>query len=85
MMHWSEEKNTILKQTRQISFERIELAIANNLLRVTHGEDPNYPHQYRFYIEIDSYIWVVPAVRTWDDYFLKTAYPSRRAQKKYNS
>ena len=64
MIRWSEDKNTILKNTRNMSFERIELAIANNLIKVTHGEDPNYPHQYRFYIEIDGYIWIVPAVRT---------------------
>ena len=85
MFHWSEEKNLILKNTRNISFDRIEMLIATNLLQVTHAEDSNYPHQYRFYVEIDGYIWIVPAVKNGDDYFLKTAYPSRKAQKKYNS
>ena len=83
--YWDEDKNNLLKETRDISFEEVIFAISNNkLLEVV--ENPNkqkYPNQKMFIVEIREYAYVVPFVEDKEKYFLKTIYPSREATKKY--
>jgi len=82
---WSEEKNTLLKETRDISFEEIVFAISNDkLLEVIENSNKDkYPNQKMFIVEIRDYAYIVPFIEDTEKYFLKTIYPSREATKKY--
>lgn len=84
--YWNEDKNTVLKQSRGISFERILVAIEEgHLLDVLeHPNKEKYPHQRILVIEIEEYVFCVPYVHEKDgDYFLKTIFPSRKYTKLY--
>ena len=54
-LDWNEEKNKILKKTRNVSFEDIELALLNGGLLeiVEHPNQKQYPHQKIMYIKIE--------------------------------
>jgi len=82
---WNEEKNRLLKESRNISFEEIVLAIDNGHLLdvVEHHDKYKYPDQRLLIVEIRNYAFVVPFVETKDAYFLKTIYPSRKATQTY--
>lgn len=80
---WSEEKNQWLIANRGISFELcIECIISDNLIAVIENHVP-YKHQKVFIINIDDYAYEVPFVEDDTKFFLKTAYPSHEATKKY--
>lgn len=82
---YSPEKNLLLKETRGISFEEIEVAIEEgNLLDVImHPNIKRYPNQKMYVVKINNYIYLVPFVRQGDTVFLKTIFPSRKLTKKY--
>ena len=84
---WDEDKNTILKEKRNISFEEIVFAISNEKLldTVKHPNKEKYPNQKMFVVEINNYAYIVPFVEDDEKYFLKTIYPSREATKIYLS
>ena len=46
-------------------------------------ENPGYPNQKMYVLEIDNYAIIVPYVENDDEIFLKTAFPSRKYTKKY--
>lgn len=80
---WSEEKNSILKKKRNISFEEILSAIAHGGLIETkeHPNQVKYPGQKLFFVNINNYIYTVPFVEDENRIFLKTIYPDRIATK----
>ncbi|MBU2444308.1 MAG: BrnT family toxin [Bacteroidetes bacterium] len=82
---WDDDKNNLLKETRDISFEEIVLSLSNNKLLeiVGHPNKRKYPDQKMFIVEIRDYAYIVPFVEDEEKYFLKTIYPSREATKKY--
>ncbi len=82
---WDEDKNNLLKETRNISFEEIVLSLSNNKLLevVEHPNKQKYPGQRIFIVEVRDYAYVVPFVEDEEKYFLKTIYPSREATNKY--
>ena len=82
---WNDEKNNIIKETRDISFEEIVLAISNGKILdiVEHPNKEKYPNQKMFIIEVRNYAYIVPFVEDDKKYFLKTIYPSREATKEY--
>lgn len=82
---WDVKKNEILRETRNISFEEIVFAIANDKLLdiLEHTNTEKYPNQKLFIVEISDYAYVVPFIEDEEKYFLKTIYPSREATKKY--
>lgn len=82
---WSQEKNDLLKVERGISFEEIVAAIeSENFIDILdHPNQDKYPNQYLFVVRINSYVWLVPFVREGNRCFLKTAFPSRKANKNY--
>ena len=61
---WDDEKNEMLKKTRGVSFEQVELAIALGDLidRVKHPNSAKYPNQKVFLVKIEDYIYSVPYV-----------------------
>jgi uncharacterized DUF497 family protein len=82
---WNEEKNRLLKERRNISFEEIVLSIDNGGLLdvVEHHDQTRYPDQKLLIVNVDNYAFVVPFVETEEAYFLKTIYPSRKATQLY--
>ena len=83
---WDPEKNKILKQRRDISFEEIVICILENKIKAV-LENPNkkkYPNQKIYLIGHKNYIYVVPFVKKGEnEIFLKTIYPSRKYTKEY--
>jgi uncharacterized DUF497 family protein len=81
---WNEEKNEWLKKQRGISFEDVQTIIQDGGLLDVH-EHPNkekYPRQYRLIVQIEEYVYIVPAVpKDKDVWFLKTIIPSRKETK----
>ena len=69
---WSEEKNRWLVEVRGIGFEAVVNAIkSGKLLAVQeHYNQDKYPGQKIYYVEIDSYVFVVPAVEDSGKIFL---------------
>lgn len=82
---WNEEKDNLLKKSRDISFEDILLAIDNQMvLDITNNPSSNFDNQKCFIINVDNYAYVVPFVKNGDEIFLKTIFPSRKYTKYYN-
>lgn len=74
-LNWNLEKNELLKAERGISFEEIALIIeSGNILGIE--ENPAYPNQKIYVLEIENYAYIVPFVE--NEIFLKTAFPSRK-------
>jgi len=84
IFEWNDEKNLLLKQTRNICFEDVVLSIHNgNLLDFVKNPSLNYNHQYCMIVAIGNYVYIVPFVKNGENFFLKTVYPSRKMTKKY--
>jgi uncharacterized DUF497 family protein len=81
-LNWNSEKNELLKQERGICFEEIAYLIESGLV-IGIEENPAYPNQKMYVLEIDNYAIIVPFVENDDEIFLKTAFPSRKYTKKY--
>jgi hypothetical protein len=84
-INWNEDKNHILKQTRNISFEFVaEKLIEGDILDdIFHPNKSKYLNQRIFVIEIDEYVYLVPYIENENEIFLKTIYPSRKFTKIY--
>ena len=82
---WSPEKNELIKLTRGFSFEDVVFSIeTGRVLEVfDHPNQPRYPRQMVYAIEIEDYVYLVPFVETADEVFLKTIIPSRKATKRF--
>ena len=78
-IRWDPLKNAWLKRARGLSFEDV---LRGRYIGVE--KHPSRPHQMLMLFEVKDYIRVVPYVRTGDDIFLKTAFPSRTATKRWN-
>lgn len=75
---WSEEKNELLKATRNLSFEQVKAEIEKGAF-VGPERNPARENQQRIIVKIDGYPCVVPFVVTKNgDWFLKTIYPCRK-------
>jgi uncharacterized DUF497 family protein len=81
-INWDSEKNEQLKKERDLSFEEIVYAIDSGKL-IAIEKNPSRPDQKIFIVEIEGYMVVVPYVENEREIFLKTAFPSRKYQKKY--
>lgn len=82
---WNEEKNELLKEERQISFEDVVFYIEQGFLLdvLEHPNQEKYQGQKIFVVQIDEYAYLVPFVEDEHEIFLKTIIPSRKATKKY--
>jgi len=87
-IRYSLEKNELLKEQRDISFEDVILALESGKLLddIEHPNKEKYPNQNIFIIliEIKNYVYLVPYVEDTTSIFLKTIIPSRQMNKKYN-
>ena len=82
---WNEEKNELLKEERQVSFEDVVFHIAQGFLLdvLEHPNQEKYLGQKIFVVEIDDYAYLVPFIEDERQIFLKTIIPSRKATKKF--
>lgn len=81
---WNEEKNILLKEARNISFEDIVIAIKNDKI-LDFIESPTHENQSCFVIDLNGYVYIIPFVQKDENtIFLKTIYPSRKHTKFYN-
>lgn len=82
---WNEEKNELLKEERQISFEDVVFYIEQGFLLdvLEHPNQEKYQGQKIFVVQIDEYAYLVPFVEDEREIFLKTIIPSRKATRKY--
>ncbi len=80
---WDETKNEHLQVTRSISFEEISGMILNGDY-IDILENPTRENQQYFILQIRKYTWVVPFIIDDEDRIvLKTAFPSRKFDKRY--
>lgn len=83
---FSPEKNSKLKQERNISFEEVIAAIDNGRLLdiLEHPNQAKYKHQKIYVVDAKEYIYLVSFVKDEDgNIYLKTIIPSRKAKQKY--
>ena len=82
---WNEEKNKLLKDSRDVGFEEVLLAIDEGRLLdvIPHHNLEKYPNQKLFIVRIRGYVYYVPFVEDEEKIFLKNIVPSRKYQKKY--
>lgn len=83
--NWNHEKNEILKEERNISFEEIVFHIekGDEVDVYPHPNKSQYPNQKISVVVVNGYAYLVPYVESEDEIFLKTIIPSRKATKKY--
>ncbi len=83
MFRWNLDKNRILIEERDISFEEIVEAINEGLVisDSVHTNPDKYPNQGVLIVVAKNYTYLVPYVIDGDDIFLKTIIPSRKAHK----
>lgn len=82
---WNDEKNSSLKEQRDICFEDIVIAISQgNLLDVlVHHNPRRYVDQKIYVVLLYNYVYLVPFVEDDEKIFFKTIYPSRKLTKRY--
>ena len=82
---WSPEKNELLKEERQISFEEVVFYIEMGYLLdvLEHPNQEKYGGQKIFVVQMDNYVYLVPFIEDEQEVFLKTIIPSRKATRKY--
>ena len=82
---WNPEKNEILKNERNISFEQIIFhLLKGDIWRIgDHPDQEKYPGQKIYFVIIEDYIYLVPYIENGDEIFLKTIIPSRKATRDF--
>ena len=82
---WDKNKEDWLVINRGISFEEIAEKLSNKeYLDIL--ENPTRRNQFYFVLDFNNYIWIVPfLLNEREEIVLKTAFPSRKFQKKYKN
>lgn len=82
---WNQEKNNLLRDERQVSFEDVVFYIDQGFLLdiLEHPNQNRYKGQKIFVVQMDDYVYLVPFMEDDREIFLKTIIPSRKATKKY--
>lgn len=83
MIIWDDEKNQKLQNERGISFDEIsEIILRKEYFDIL--ENPSTPAQQLFVIKLNNYVYSVPfIIDSQSNIILKTAFPSRKLNKKY--
>ena len=84
---WSDDKNSMLQQTRGVCFEDLLVHIQNGgvLDVIRHPNRKRYAGQNVIVLNVEGYVWLVPYVKVRGVRFLKTIMPSRKATREYLS
>jgi hypothetical protein len=83
--NWNKDKNLLLKQTRNMSFDQIVMHIEQGDLLdiVKHPNSEKFANQKILVVNVSNYIYTVPFVENDNVRFLKTIIPNRKFTKKY--
>jgi uncharacterized DUF497 family protein len=83
MIYWDADKNNKLIAEREISFDEIsEIIMREEYLDIL--QNPNRNDQMIFIVRLNDYIYAVPfMIDENENIILKTAYPSRKFNRKY--
>ena len=83
MIRWDEDKEAWLVHERGVSFQEIaDIILQGDYLDIL--EHSGRPNQYIFVLRLHDYVWVVPfTIDDEETIFLKTAFPSRKFNKRY--
>jgi len=81
-LRWSDEKNEWLIKERGISFDELAIAIHSGAL-LDDIKHPIKDNQRVLLIWCQDYVWAVPYVKEETGAFLKTAFKSRKYNKRY--
>ncbi len=82
---YSNEKDTLLRQTRGIGFKEIIDCIYSGgvIDAIDDSNQIKYPDSQIYVLKINGYVWFVPFIKAGNKVTLKTAYPTRKANKAY--
>lgn len=85
LIKWNPEKNRLLQEERNISFEDVvfHISVGGILDTFEHPNQERYPGQQIHVIEIEGYAYLVPFMESEGEVFLKTIVPSRKATQTY--
>ena len=79
---WNAEKNALLMETRQVSFEMVLDKIINGDF-IGPEIHPTRKDQFRIIVDFEGYPFIIPLVIDADgNWFLKTIYPSRKEKRR---
>ena len=82
---WSAEKDLWLRTHRSVSFEDVVVALAAGRLLATrlHHNTDRFAHQEIYFVDVKSYVYMVPFVRDKEWIFLKTVIPARKGVREF--
>jgi uncharacterized DUF497 family protein len=82
---WNLEKNEWLKENRGVCFEQVAEILEKNeeVDVIDHPNQRKYPGQEMYIVNLNDYIYLIPAIETDAEIFLKTIIPSRKMTAKY--
>jgi uncharacterized DUF497 family protein len=84
-IEWDNNKNALLKETRDICFEDVERAIIDDqILDIVPHFNKKHAHQQIIVLLLHGYTHYVPFVQDKEKIFFKTIIPSRKLHKIYN-
>ena len=79
---WNTEKNTLLMETRHVSFEMVLDKIVKKDF-IGPELNPARNDQFRIIVHFDGYPFIVPfVIDSEGNWFLKTIYPSRKEKER---
>ena len=82
-LEWDKEKNQKLMRERGVSFDAVVSNIeSGNVLAIVPGKG-KFKHQKQYIVNMNGYVYIVPAVEEKHRIFLKTIIPSRKLTKQY--
>jgi hypothetical protein len=83
LIKWSDEKNKILKEIRNISFD--DLINDGEVLKIINNTSVNHSDQEKLVVLYNDKLYAISFVRDKNgDFFLKTAYRSRKLDNLFN-
>lgn len=83
-IEWDPDKNNWLQAERNISFERIVCALEQGkLVDIIPNPSQHYTDQNVLVVELEDYLVLVPYVEDQEKIFLKTAFRSRKINRRY--
>jgi len=84
---WDQDKNALLKSLREVSFEMVvQNILSDDILDIImHPNQKKYPGQKILFTKLNDYVHAVPYVENNNEIFLKTIFPDRNANKKYQN
>lgn len=82
---WNAEKNKLLQEERDVSFEDVvyHISVGGILDTFEHPNQERYPGQQMHVVDIEGYAYLVPFVESEEEVFLETIIPNRKATKAY--